>query len=114
MRISDWSSDVCSSDLAAVALHDHVAALALGAADLDGALGQRRRLLEFRAQRLRRGVAEAQGTRRVAPPDRERYRAEAVALVLDQPGRQRFRRGAGAPAPRPEEPPSERPPLTPT
>src|SRR3546814_3806506 len=30
MRISDWSSDVCSSDLAGVPVKDHVAGVAMG------------------------------------------------------------------------------------
>src|SRR3546814_16893839 len=43
MRISDWSSDVCSSDLAAVQQRDPVVvAVALGGGDLPAVVGHAR------------------------------------------------------------------------
>src|SRR3546814_4477299 len=93
MRISDWSSDVCSSDLDAVL--DHPAAGGELRAELDGADAWRRDLRaedpeheDGRRRRLHRAGAAAGGGRH--PPRREAARGDGAGGR--RPQRRRDRR----------------------
>src|SRR3546814_17068921 len=93
MRISDWSSDVCSSDLLAVRPRDgdgrleaHQLGKHLGAADDGDALGERR--LDLRVAALDRSRGDDDGDaldilRRVADRALDAALPEAFAVVTD-------------------------------
>src|SRR3546814_4987591 len=87
MRISDWSSDVCSSDLGAL-IAAGLIALALWTA-YNFAYGNGYNAANVRAEKIigefARAEAEAQGRARAA----ERRQAEAIADITEQYERDR-------------------------
>src|SRR3546814_19888721 len=86
MRISDWSSDVCSSDLVAQRIGAEQRGVGFGAEDIDERAGVER--VDMLGIERQAGAREPVGDPRVddaQPPDRAEQPQRAAPRRLDQP-----------------------------